>query len=68
MTAMEATQELSHVVLRVNSGGLDYDTGKALALPLLSIINAKQAEIAKRHGRRPVPLSFGYALRTGMTF
>jgi len=66
MTAKEATQELAHVVLRVNTGGLTYDEGKALALPLLSIINAKQAEIAKKHGRRAVPTSFGYALRTGM--
>jgi hypothetical protein len=67
MTAREATQELAHVILRVNTGGLGYDEGKALALPLLKIINERQAEIAKKFRRRPAPISFGYALRTGMT-
>ena len=66
MTAMEATQELTHVVLRVNTGGLTYDEGRSLASPLLAIINKKQAEIAKKYGRRPVPISYGYALRTGV--
>ena len=66
MTAIEATQELAHVILRVNTGGLDFDTGKALASPLLKIINDRQAEIAKKFGKRPAPISYGYALRTGM--
>jgi len=66
MTAMEANQELSHVILRVNTGGLSYDEGKLLASPLIKIINDKQAEIAKRYGKRPAPLSYGYALRSGM--
>jgi len=66
MTAKEATQELTHIVLRVNTGGLSYDEGKLLASPLIKIINDRQAEIAKKYGRRSVPLSYGYALRTGM--
>jgi len=66
MTPMEATQELSHIVLRVNTGGLTYDEGKSLAIPLMRIINDKQAEIAKKYGRRPAPLTYGYALRSGM--
>jgi len=66
VTAIEATQELTHIVLRVNTGGLTYDDGKLLASPLMKIINDKQAEIAKKYGRRHAPLTFGYALRTGM--
>jgi len=66
MTTMEATQELTHIVLRVNTGGLTYDEGKALASPLIQIINAKQAEIAKKFKKRPAPLSYNYALRSGM--
>jgi len=66
MTAMEATQELTHIVLRVNTGGLSYDEGRLLASPLIKIINDKQAEIAKKFGRRPAPLSYNYALRSGV--
>ena len=66
MTAVEATNELAHLILRVNTGGVSYDEGKVLALPLLRVINNKQAEIAKKFGRRPSPISYGYALRTGM--
>ena len=66
MTSFEARQELSHIVLRVSTNGLSYDEGKALAVPLLDIINKRGAEIAKKHKKPFRPLSFGYALRLGV--
>ena len=66
MTAMEAQQELSHIILRVTTGGLEYDEAKAMALPFLDIINKRGAEIAKKHKRRYRPMSWGYACRLGV--
>ena len=66
MTPFEATQELSLIVLRTNTGGLTYDEGKSMALPFLKIINDKQAEIAKKYNKKPAPISWGYCLRTGL--
>ena len=62
MTALEAQQELRHIVLRVSTNGLSYDEGKAMALPLLDIINSKGREIAKKWKRTYRPLTWGYAL------
>jgi hypothetical protein len=66
MTAMEARQELALVVLRVSTGGLGYDDGFVQAAPLLDVINNRGVEIAKKHGRRYAPLTFGKALRLGV--
>jgi len=66
MTAMEAQQELQHIILRVSTNGLDYDTGKAMAVPFLEVINKKGEEISKKHNKRFRPLTWGYALRLGI--
>ena len=66
MTAMEAQQELAHIVLRTSTGDLTHAEGKALAQPYLDIINKRGAEIAKKHKRSYRKLDFGYALRLGI--
>jgi hypothetical protein len=66
MTAMEAQQELRHAVLRVSTGGLSYEEGKALAEPLLGVINAKGQEIAKKYKKSYRPLTWNFALRFGV--
>jgi len=66
MTAMEANQELSHIILRVSTGGLEYDQAKAMAMPLLDIINNRGAEIAKKHKQHFKPLTWAYVLRLGI--
>ena len=66
ISAMEAQQELSHIVLRVSTGGLEYSEAKAMAQPYLDIINKRGAEIAKKHKRSYRKLDFGYALRLGL--
>ena len=64
-SALEARQEVSHLVLRATTGDLSYDEAKALAEPYLAIMDAKGAEIARKHGKRYTPRSFGYFLRLG---
>jgi hypothetical protein len=66
MTAMEAQQELRHTVLRVSTGGLSYEEGKAQAGPLLDIINTRGKEIAKKYKKSYRPLTWGFALRYGL--
>ena len=66
MDALEAQQELRHIVLRVSTNGLSYEEGKALAVPLLEIINKRGEEIAKKYKRSFRPLTWGFALRFGV--
>jgi hypothetical protein len=66
MDAMEAQQELRLTVLRVSTGGLTYDEGKAKAEPLLGVINARGKEIAKKYKKTFRPLTWGFALRYGV--
>jgi hypothetical protein len=66
ITAKEARAQLDHIILRTSTSGLSFDEGKALAEPLLKIINAKGAEIAKRHKKSYRPLTWAYALRLGV--
>jgi len=63
---MEANQELAHIILRVSTGGLNYDDAKAMAKPYLDIINQRGAEIAKKHKKPYRKLDFGYLLRLGI--
>jgi len=65
ISAMEARQEVSHLVLRAATGDLTYDEAKDLAGPYLAVMDAKGSEIAKKHGKRYTPRSFGYFLRLG---
>jgi len=65
ISAMEARQEVSHLVLRATTGGLTYDEAKTLAKPYLAIMDARGAEIAKKHGKKYTPRSFGYFIRLG---
>jgi hypothetical protein len=66
MTAMEAQQELRHIVLRVSTGGLSYDDGKAMANPFLEIINNRGKEISKKFKKSYRPMTWGFALRWGV--
>lgn len=66
MTAMEARQELSHLVLMVSTGGMDYDVGKEKAVPLIEILNNCGQEIAKKRNKTFRPLNWAYALRLGI--
>jgi len=65
MSAMEARQEVSHIVLRAATGGLSYNEAKALAKPYIALMDAKGAEIAKKHGKKYTTRNFGYYLRLG---
>ena len=66
MNAMEAQQELRLTVLRVSTGGMSYDDGKAHAGPLLEVINERGKEIAKKYKKSYRPLTWGFALRYGV--
>jgi hypothetical protein len=66
MTAMEAQQELKHVVLRVSTGGVSYEDGKVMAEPFLQIINTRGEEISKKFKKSYRPMTWGFALRWGV--
>jgi hypothetical protein len=66
MPAIEAQQELRHIVLRVSTGGLSYEDGRISAEPLLAVINARGKEISKRFKKSYKPLTWGFALRWGV--
>ena len=65
MNSFEAGQEVALIVMRVNTGDLSYEDGKALAKPYLDIMNKKGAEIALKHGKRFKPFTWSYMLRLG---
>jgi hypothetical protein len=45
-------QELRNIDLWVKTGAVDYDRAKKMAQPHIDAINAKSAEVAKKHGVR----------------
>jgi len=44
-------------------GRIDLETAKSIVIPLLHIMNAKAAKIAREHGKIHRPLTFGYVFR-----
>lgn len=54
----EYAEMLANIDLWVKVGAIDYDRAKAMAKPHIDKLNARAAEIAKRHGLKPYRFEF----------
>ena len=55
--------EIANIQLKYLSGEISREEAKRQAQPILNRINARAAEIAKKHGKRPYKLTFSEAMR-----
>ena len=63
-TAVANRQAIAYIKRRYDTGRITRDEAKILAEPVLDRINAKQAEIAKKYGKKNYPkLDFINAFR-----
>jgi polyhydroxyalkanoate synthesis regulator phasin len=63
-TAVSNRQAIAIIKRRYSTGEITRDEAKVLAEPILNRINSKQAEIAKKYGKKNYPkLDFINALR-----
>jgi polyhydroxyalkanoate synthesis regulator phasin len=62
-TAAENREKLYGIRRRMLRGEISYEAAKAEAQPLIDAINKKNAEIAKKHGKRAGKISFAAVMR-----
>jgi hypothetical protein len=55
--------KIEYIRGRLLAGVIDYETAKAEAAPVIAEMNAKGAEIARKHSMRFRPFTFGYLMR-----
>jgi hypothetical protein len=55
--------KIEYIRGRLMAGVIDYETAKAEAAPVIAEMNRKGAEIARKHGMRFRPFTFGYLMR-----
>ena len=63
MKIEHARKQLLEIIHKTRAGLIEYDEAKRLADPLIEILDARAAEIAKQYGQRPRKTSFAYLLR-----
>jgi hypothetical protein len=55
--------EISKIRAMLINGVINYDEAQELAKPIISEMNKKAAEIAKKFGKKPYKFTFGYLMR-----
>lgn len=63
MTAAHNRAKIAAIKLLYDTGEISREEAKRLAQPVLDRINAKNAEVAKRHRMKPYRLDFVSAMR-----
>jgi len=61
--AISNREAISEIKRKLNTGELSYDEAKAQAKPIIEAIYAKHKEIAKKHNKRAVKLTFAGLMR-----
>jgi hypothetical protein len=62
-TAIDNRQKIQDIRRRMLSGAITYAQAKDEAEPIITAINARSAEIAKKYGKRASRLSFAAIMR-----
>lgn len=60
---MRDIDQIGNIVATIKAGGIDYETGKSRAMPIIERMNKRAREIAKKHGVRPKLFSWGTFIR-----